>query len=115
LAGAGGPDDGGARRVDHAFDLGPQALLHDELGAAHVDVEQALGVLRANRGDARAVEDALGPAQRRGARPPPGAWWEPPPPPSTPSPPPWAASRATCDPMKPVAPVMRTLAKSAGG
>ncbi len=46
-----------ARRVDHTLDLGAQALLHHELRAAHVHVEQELRVRRADGRHARAVKD----------------------------------------------------------
>ena len=60
LAVGGGPDGGCAGGVDHALHVRPQTLLHHELHAGHVDREQSLAVLGANRGHPGAMKDLLG-------------------------------------------------------
>ena len=64
LAAPGRSDRRGARGVHHALHPRPQALLHHELRAAHVHLEQPLLVRRAHGGHACAVEHALDALQR---------------------------------------------------
>ena len=116
LAVGGRADRGGARRVHHALDLRSQALLHHELRAAHVHVEQALrrrpaartsrprSGTRARLPSARAAPSAgraprASRARSRGSAI--AASGEPSSTPSRTSSPRSTSSRATCDPMKP--------------
>ena len=121
--GSAGPDRRRARGVDHALDLGAQALLHHELRAAHVHVGRRA---RRRPGAPRSRRRSGRPAPRRGAPAAPSAGrarraararqsrsaiassLEPSSTPSTTSSPRSRARRATCEPMNPVAPVTTT-------